>query len=222
MKSQQAKQIRSKRPEVMIVSQNLSAPHRLKPTKHVVTKDERKADEMVASYLFVPYWLAACRQVHCWLVESAKWIIEWLSRFGSYKWKRKVKTRRADMAIWLVDRCAQYVLRLIRLSCRVSHKLTSHNSSEAASRCLIMGCDSGDSMIGSIGSRGLMRCANTHSFGSEISSTLSGLCLPSTASTGGGNYKKSLYYNFLLQIAIVYYLDLYLPPEYSFVYSWVT
>lgn len=64
---------------------------------------------------------------------------------------------------------------------------TSTNNSDAANLCLIMGCESGDSSIGSIGSSGLIKWANIHSFGSDTSNTFNGLCLPSTESTGGGN-----------------------------------
>jgi hypothetical protein len=50
-------------------------------------------------------------------------------------------------------------------------KLTSLRSSDATARCFISGCDNGDSRIGSIGSRGLIRWARMHIFGSDTSRT---------------------------------------------------
>ena len=48
---------------------------------------------------------------------------------------------------------------------------TSLSNSDANIRCLIKGCDKGDSSIGSIGSNGLIKCASMKIFGSETSST---------------------------------------------------
>lgn len=53
----------------------------------------------------------------------------------------------------------------------MSWKLTSLRSSDATARCFISGCDNGDSSIGSIGSRGLIRWARMHIFGSDTSRT---------------------------------------------------
>lgn len=67
---------------------------------------------------------------------------------------------------------------------------TSVKSSEAIARCLSNGWLKGDSTIGSIGSNGLIKCAKTHTFGSDTSKTLNGPCaLTSTESHGGGSFK---------------------------------
>lgn len=51
---------------------------------------------------------------------------------------------------------------------------TSVNNSEAAVLCLKSGWARGDSKRGSIGSKGLIKCASTQSLGSATSSTLNG------------------------------------------------
>lgn len=65
---------------------------------------------------------------------------------------------------------------------------TSVRSSEAMARCFNNGWLNGDSIIGSIGSNGLIKWAKTHTFGSATSKTLNGPCpLTSTESHGGGS-----------------------------------
>lgn len=73
---------------------------------------------------------------------------------------------------------------------------TSFTSSAAAVLCLNRGLVSGDSRIGSIGSRGLIRWAKMHSLGSAISSMLREfwavfVCRPFSGVGGGiGNWNK--------------------------------
>lgn len=50
-------------------------------------------------------------------------------------------------------------------------KFTSFSSSVATARCLMSGCDNGDSRRGSSGSNGDIKWARMHIFGSEISRT---------------------------------------------------
>lgn len=65
---------------------------------------------------------------------------------------------------------------------------TSVKSSDAMARCFNNGWLNGDSTIGSIGSNGLIKCANIQTFGSATSKTLNGPCaLTSTESHGGGS-----------------------------------
>lgn len=67
---------------------------------------------------------------------------------------------------------------------------TSLKSSDAIARCLSNGWLSGDSIIGSIGSNGLIKCAKIQIFGSDTSKTLNGPCaLTSTESHGGGSFR---------------------------------
>lgn len=62
---------------------------------------------------------------------------------------------------------------------------TSVTNSAAMERCLSSGCASGDSITGSMASRGLIKCTRMHSFGSETSRTLRGLvALPSALKAG--------------------------------------
>lgn len=57
-------------------------------------------------------------------------------------------------------------------------------------RCFNNGWLNGDSIIGSIGSNGLIRWANTHTFGSATSKTLKGpWALTSSESHGGGSFQ---------------------------------
>lgn len=65
---------------------------------------------------------------------------------------------------------------------------TSFNSSAATALCFSRELANGDSKMGSIGSKGLIRCTSTHNFGSDTSRTLNGLCGldVSSLAVGGG------------------------------------
>lgn len=70
---------------------------------------------------------------------------------------------------------------------------TSATSSPAIERCFNNGWFSGDSSIGSIGSNGLIKWANIHIFGSDISKTLNGpWFFTSNESHGGGSCLNNL------------------------------
>lgn len=66
---------------------------------------------------------------------------------------------------------------------------TSFKSSAATDLCLSNGCDNGDSITGSIGSRGLIKCTKMHNFGSDTSRTLKGLVGFVPSAEGGGSYR---------------------------------
>lgn len=61
-----------------------------------------------------------------------------------------------------------------RILCEADGAISATNSA-AVSRCNTNGLATGDSTIGSNGSRGVIKCAKTHCFGSSTSKIDSGL-----------------------------------------------